>query len=222
MRIVHIPNSTGHVSLFSNQKRVLCEPALMFCFFLFVFFSLTDPGQCILCPLRGKISVLVWKNRKVNNDKILLVWVNYYFKTYKLRNMHHVTTWIRKGMQLLVIDFKAVFEVFSFASFLLFIQQETMPLFFPLKMTCVRSLCTLIHYSNTLHTRSFICMQSRAFPFCMILRPPVKSWVITEVFQAIKDPRKKAFKRKELLIKKQKYNTIEDFVQLRHNKKCLN
>lgn len=92
--------------------------------------------------------------RWINNDKILLVWVNYHFKTYKLRNMHHATTWQRKGVQLLVIDFKAVFEVFSFASFLLFIQQETVPLFFPLKMTCVRSLCTLIHYSNTLHTRS--------------------------------------------------------------------
>lgn len=80
--------------------------------------------------------------------------MNYHFKTYKLRNMHHVTTWQGKGVQLLVIDFKAVFEVFSFASFLLFIQQETVTLFFPLKMTCVRSLCTLIHYSNTLHTRS--------------------------------------------------------------------
>jgi len=68
--------------------------------------------------------------------------------------MHHATLWQGKNKQLLIVDFKALFEVFSFASFLLFIQQETVLLFFPLKMTCVRSLRTLIHYSNTLHTHS--------------------------------------------------------------------
>lgn len=153
--------------------------------------------------------------RWINNDRTLLIWVNYHFKAYvkfyktkknndKLRKMHHVTTWQRKNKQLLVIDFKALFEVFSFASFLLFIQQETVPLFFPLKMTCIRSLCTLIHYSNTLHTRSLHLHAVEGLSFLYDIRTTSKVSSITEIFQAIKNPWKNAFKRKDLLIKKQR------------------
>lgn len=121
--------------------------------------------------------------------------------------MHHVTTWQRKNKQLLVIDFKALFEVFLFASVLLFIQQETVPLFFPLKMTCVRSLCTLIHYSNTLHTRPLHLHAVEGLSFLYDIRASSK---VSSYYRGI--PGKKRSANNE-----PKHNTIEDCVQLRHN-----
>lgn len=130
---------------------------------------------------------------------------------------------MRRQLRLLVIDFKAVFEVFSFASCLLFIRQETTSLllfffFFPLKMTCVRSLCTLIHYSNTLHTRSLHLHAVEGLSFLYDIRATSEVSSYYKGIPGHQRPSKIAFRRKELLIKKHKENTIEVFVQLRHNK----
>lgn len=131
--------------------------------------------------------------------------------------MHHVTTWQRKNKQLLVIDFKALFEVFSFASFLLFIQQETVPLFFPLKMTCIRSLCTLIHYSNTLHTRSLHLHAVEGLSFLYDIRTTSKVSSYYRDIPGHQKPLKKCFQKKRPANKETKI-IQQRTVQLRHNK----